>query len=103
MALENFVERFENVLLQCPVDGSPEQMTVGEFSKLEMGQKFLGAMATSHAALLEAGMDDEKALTIIGGAALVRDENENIMGLQDQIVEVDSGETKKKLMNIFQA
>jgi hypothetical protein len=104
MDVDKFVEQFGDVLLACPVGASQEQMTLAEFSKLDVGQKFIGAMATSHALLAENGMDNEQALTIVGGAALVRDENEKIIGLSQPVtdleVSTDAG-TKKKLMSPF--
>ncbi len=99
MSMDTFVEQFGNVRLRCPVGASEEEMTVAEFSKLEIGQKFIGGMATSHSLLAESGMDDEQALTILGGSALVRDENESIVGLHSDEVPDALAEDKKKLMS----
>jgi hypothetical protein len=99
MSVERFVEQFGNVILECPVGASKEQMTVAEFSELEIGQKLIGGMATSHALLAESGIGGEQALTIVAGAALVRDEQENIIGLHSSKEAPEMLEPKKKLMS----
>lgn len=104
MGIEKFVEQYGGVVLACPVGASEERMTIAEFSEHELGQKFIGAMATSHSLLAESGMDEEQALTIVGGAALVRDEDEKIIGLSQPAAELEvspDSEAKKKLMSPF--
>ena len=95
-SLERFVAKFGNVIVGCAAGKSTLEMPIADFSQTEMGQKYLGAMANGFDTLTESGMDAEPALTIVAGAALIRDEDNRIKGLEEQPVLQEALESKKK-------
>lgn len=79
-------ERYGDYLVQCPMPGKeglqPERLS--DFMQTEVGKRVLGQALDNVELLLEAGMDEEKAVTIALGPAAVRDESGKIMKAEPQ-------------------
>lgn len=70
------MSEFGDVLIRCPMPGREHlgAERLGDFIQTEVGQRVLGDVFENVNTLLEAGIDEEKALMIALGAAAVRDD-----------------------------
>ncbi len=70
------MEKYGNYLVQCPMPGMqdlpPERL--GDFMQTEVGKKVLGQALENVDFLIQAGIDEERAVTIALGPAAVHDE-----------------------------
>lgn len=99
--MSDFLEKYGNVEVSCPV---PEHQRLGsmplkEFMETETGRAVFGETENAISVMVEAGIEEEKAVMMALGSSAVRDEDGNIKGMpvQESLIRQDTPlESKKK-------